>query len=86
MALYTYLVVPYFHFSLCNLRVLCVSVVNNCSKNSPQTQKTRRLHREFRIRSLPTFSMRLSIHHSPAGANQEIKIRAAIGLHYVVMV
>ena len=30
--------------------------------------------------------MRLSIHHRPARANQEIKIRAAIGLHYVVMV
>ena len=31
--------VPYFHFSLCNLRVLCVSVVNNCSKNSPQRHR-----------------------------------------------
>jgi hypothetical protein len=34
-------VVPYFHLSLGNLRVPCVSVVNNCSKNSLQR------HREY---------------------------------------
>jgi hypothetical protein len=33
------LVVPYSHFSLCNLRVLCVSVVNKSSKNSPQRHR-----------------------------------------------
>src|SRR6185369_6869824 len=38
------------HSSLCNLGVLCASVVEDClGKTTTETQRTQRLHREIRL-------------------------------------
>ncbi len=78
-----------FSFSLCNLCVLCVSVVNNCSKNLPQRHRvSRSTHREFQIRSLATvqgifLKAQLLTNHPGIGHNyQSVDRREIRILHY----
>src|SRR6185369_14951579 len=48
--------------SLCNLCVLCVSVVNDClEKTTTEAQRTQRLHREIRVCAKPSELVRTEV-------------------------